>query len=172
MQYSCHDITKILASLYDAAYNHDAFMAHIESCASCRQLGILEPQTEEMLGSLQPCSAPDTLELNIMRSVRQETRNARPISVVNQARLAFLAAIYLIIAAITMSNREAITSGMVSALNELDRLWRFFGVLGIENGSLLSSANKLFLSPMILTALMGITMVIWIYSILCFRDTN
>jgi hypothetical protein len=172
MQYRCDDIERILASSLDAAYDHDAFMAHIESCESCRKLGTLETGAENAFDSLLPSSAPESIAVNVMKAVKLEAKIASPTAIANRIRLALLGAIYLIIIALTMANQKIIISGMVKAADELNRIWGFSSSLGITRESVVSYLNKAALSPVLLTALMGLAIIIWTFSVLRFRETN
>lgn len=172
MQYSCDDIQRILASPIDAQFDHNAFVMHLESCASCQQLGILEPVAEKALGSLLPSPAPETIALNIMQSIQEQVRITSPITSAKKVVAVLLGAIYFVIAAISLANGKAIINAIVTSFYELKHLSGLIASLGINREALSSNINKASFSPMILTGLMGISILVWVYSILRFRDTN
>ena len=171
MPYTCSDIEKILSASLDDGYDHDAFLAHIESCPSCRKLGILEPAAEATLDSYLPTSAPSSIALNVMNSIRNESRITGPIAIGNKIRFILLGAIYVVIAAITIANREVIAGSILSSLNEIRRIWGFAGSSGLSGESMLTFINKASFSPIIFAGLAGAAMLLWTFSIIRFRET-
>jgi hypothetical protein len=172
MQYYCDDILRILALPLEAEYDHDAFAAHVESCSICRKLGILEPGAEKILGSLLSSPAPETIGINIMTSIRQEAKTPNPIAIAGKVRFALLGAIYVFIALITLVNQKAVLGGIITSWDELNRIWSFSSSLGITRESLVVYLNRASLSPILLTAVMGIAIIFWTFSVLRFRETN
>jgi hypothetical protein len=172
MQYSCNDIQRLLASPMDAFYDHDAFISHVESCEECSQMGILEPSMEMALASLLPYFASESMAPKVMNVIQRETQFTNPIRIANKIRIVLLGAIYLIIASIALANQKVILNGVISSMDELNHIAGISSHLGITVANLLTYVNKASLSPLLLTSLMGVTIIVWIFSVLRFRDTN
>jgi hypothetical protein len=107
-----------------------------------------------------------------MTSIRQEAKTPNPIAIAGKVRFALLGAIYVFIALIALVNQKAVFGSIIASLDELNRIWGFSSSLGITRESLAAYLNRASLSPILLTALMGIAIIFWTFSVLRFREVN
>jgi hypothetical protein len=166
MPYTCNDINKLIASDGDIAFDNDAFLLHIESCPICRELASLDPETEMVLRSLLPLTAPDSISQNVLRAIDLETKHSGILSAAKHIRYALIGSLYFVIAVIAIFNYKILASAIGSTQQELGRIWGFTESLGAVKESLTAYPSKIVTSPLFLIACVGAVMLLWFFSIL------
>jgi hypothetical protein len=168
MRYSCENIKFFLAHDELDPVDELEFLSHLESCKSCRESAMLEPELEEILAVSIPKASPLSFKKDILPEIYKiERGNAKQsrIEKITMPVMALLSFIPAVLAVLFWKDIKSLPDSLNLA-GIYDKLATFISGIDLPEINLAQINAFIAEAPLLTITLISITAIIWAFSIM------